>query len=84
MHLSTLKVYVAAIAVYRTPIAGQSVGKHVLVVKFNPPRPKTVISWDLSIVLRALWGSTFEPLMMADLQPLSLKTALLLALASVK
>ncbi len=36
------------------------------------------------MVLRALKGSPFEPLQSADLKSLSLKTALLLALASVK
>ncbi len=41
-------------------------------------------TWDLSIVLRALRGSSFEPLQSADLRPLSFKTTLLLALASVK
>lgn len=43
-----------------------------------------VPSWDLSIVLREFWGPPFEPLSTADLWPLSLKTALLLALALVK
>lgn len=52
--------------------------------RLNPPRPQTVPIWDLSIVLRALRGPPFEPLPLAELRPLSLKTALLLALASVK
>ncbi len=71
--------------------AGQSIGRNDLIVKFlkgarrlNPPRPQTVPSWDLSIVLRALRGPPFELLSLADLRPLSLKTALLLALVSVK
>ncbi|XP_048019354.1 uncharacterized protein LOC125250684 [Megalobrama amblycephala] len=88
---STLKVYVAAIAASHDPIAGQSVGKNNLVVYFlkgsrrlNPPLPFTVPTWDLSTVLRGLKGPPFEPLQSTDIHPLSLKTALLLALASVK
>lgn len=68
-----------------------SVGKHDLVVKFlrgsrrlNPPRPNTVPPWDLSVVLKALNGPPVKPLTTVDLRPLSLKSALLLALASVK
>ncbi len=48
----------------------------------NPPRPRTV-TWDLPTV-RALQGLPFEPLQSSSLRVLSLKTTLLLALASVK
>ncbi len=82
---STLKVFVAAIAAFHAPIAGQSVGRDNSVVRFlkgarrlNPPRPLTVPTWDLPTV------PPFEPLQSTDLRSLSLKTALLLALASVK
>ncbi len=88
---STLKVFVAAIAAFHAPIAGQSVGRDNSVVRFlkgarrlNPPRPLTVPTWDLPTVLRALKGPPFEPLQSTDLRSLLLKTALLLALASVK
>ncbi len=88
---STLKVFVAAIAAFHAPIVGQSVGRDNSVVRFlkgarrlNPPRPLTVPTWDLPTVLRALKGPPFEPLQSTDLRSLSLKTALLLALASVK
>ncbi len=88
---STLKVFVAAIASFHAPIAGQSVGRDNSVVRFlkgarrlNPPRPLTVPTWDLPTVLRALKGPPFEPLQSTNLRSLSLKTALLLALASVK
>ncbi len=88
---STLKVFVAAIAAFHAPIAGQSVGRDNSVVRFlkgarrlNPPRPLTVPTWDLPTVLRALKGPPFEPLQSTNLHSLSLKTALLLALASVK
>ncbi len=87
---STLKVFVAAIAAFHAPIAGQSVGRDNSVVRFlkgarrlNPPRPLTVPTWDLPTVLRALKGPPFEPLKSTNLRSLSLKTALLLALASV-
>ncbi len=52
--------------------------------RMNPPRPRTVPPWDLPTVLRALKGLPFEPLQFSSLRVLSLKTALLLALASVK
>lgn len=88
---SKLKVYVAAISAFHAPIAGQSVGRNSLIVHFlrgsrrlKPPRPLTVPTWDLHTVLGALKGPPFEPLRSADLRPLTLKTALLLALASVK
>ncbi len=88
---STLKMFVAAIAAFHAPIAGQSVGRDNSVVRFlkgarrlNPPRPLTVPTWDLPTVLRALKGPPFEPLQSTNLRSLSLKTAPLLALASVK
>ncbi len=66
---STLKVYVAAIAANHDPVEGKSVGKHDWVVRFlrgarrlNPPRPPSIPSWDLSLVLRALQQGPFEPL----------------------
>lgn len=46
----------------------------------RPPLP----SWDLELVLQAMEKAPFEPLATADLKWLSLKTALLLALASAK
>ncbi len=88
---STLKVYVAAIASFRSPLDGQSIGRHALVVSFlkgarrlHPPRLPSVPPWDLEVVLRALSRPPFEPLVSVDLKELSLKTALLLALALAK
>ncbi len=88
---STLRVFVAAIAAFHAPIAGQSVGRDNSVVCFlrgakrlNPPRPLTVPTWEVPTVLRALKGLSFEPLQPTNLRSLSLKTSLLLALASVK
>ncbi len=47
---STLKVYVAAIAAFRSPQGGQSIGKHAMVVSFlkgakrlHPPRPPSFL-----------------------------------------
>ncbi|KAI2645877.1 Tyrosine recombinase slr0733 [Labeo rohita] len=88
---STLKVYVAAIVAYHDAVDGESTGKHQLVVRFlrgarrvNPPRPHLIPSWDLSVALRGLRGPPFEPLGSVELKFLSLKTALLTALASIK
>ncbi|KAI2651800.1 ORF V: Enzymatic polyprotein [Labeo rohita] len=60
---STLKVYVAAIAVYHDAVDGTSLGKHQLI---------------------GLREAPFEPLASVELKYLSLKTALLTALASIK
>ncbi len=88
---STLKVYVAAIAANHDPVEGKSVGKHDWVVRFlrgarrlNPPRPPSIPSWDLSLVLRALQQGPFEPLQTVEPKFLSMKTLLLFALASIK
>ncbi len=88
---STLKVYVAAVSAYHDPVEGKSVGKHNLVVRFlrgarrfNPPRPPSLPSWDLALVLRALITAPFEPLQSVELKFLSMKTLLLTALASIK
>ncbi len=88
---STLKVYVAAISTHHDPVEGKSVGKHNLVVRFhrgarrlNPPRPPSLPSWDLALVLRALITTPFEHLQSVELKFLSMKTLLLTALASIK
>ncbi len=88
---STLKVYVAAIVVTHAPIHGQSVGWNNLVFRFlkgysrlNSPHPVTVPTWDLPTVLRALKSPPFGLLQSVDLRTLTLKTVLLLALASLK
>ncbi|KAL0165108.1 hypothetical protein M9458_040861, partial [Cirrhinus mrigala] len=81
---STLKVYVAAIAAYHDAVDGAAIGKHQLVVRVNPPRPHLVPSWDLSVALQGLRGPPFEPLVSVELKFLSLKTALLTALTSIK
>ncbi len=87
----TLKVYVAAIAAHHDAVDGRSLGKHDLIVSFlkgarrmNPSRPRLVPSWDLSIVLAGLQRGPFGPLDSVELKFLSLKTALLTALTSIK
>ncbi len=79
-----VKVYVAAIAANHDPVNGKSLGKHDLVIRFlrgvrrlNPPRPPSIPSWDLSLVLTALQQGPFEPLQTVELKFLSMKTLLL-------
>ncbi|CAM4684078.1 unnamed protein product [Leuciscus chuanchicus] len=88
---STLKVYVAAIAAHHDAVDGKSLGVHDLIIRFlrgarrlNPPRPPLVPSWELSVVLTALQSAPFEPLQSLELKFLSIKTALLVELASIK
>ncbi|KAL0159083.1 hypothetical protein M9458_047159, partial [Cirrhinus mrigala] len=72
--------FVAAIAVNHSIEAGRSLAKNDFIVKLNPPRPQMIPSWDLSTALK---GPPFELLTSADLWPLSLKMALLLALQAL-
>ncbi len=87
-------IFTAAIAPLHASIAGRSVGRNSAVVQFlwgamriNPPRPRTVlwlVSTDLPYYTKGLERPPFEPLQSTSLRALSFKTALLLALASVK
>ncbi len=52
--------------------------------RLHPPRLPSVLPWDLEVVLKALSQPPFEPLTSVGLKELSLKTVLLLALASAK
>ncbi len=87
---SNIKFYVAAIAAFHAPIAGRSVGRLAVnqflrgARRINPRRPRTVPPWDLPTLLKARKGPPFEPLQSTSFRALSLKTTLLLALASVK
>ncbi|KAI2642402.1 hypothetical protein H4Q32_028786 [Labeo rohita] len=88
---STLKVYVAAIAVYHDAVNDLPLGRHHLLIRFlrgarrlNPPRPHFILFWDLFIVLTGLRRDSFEPLESVELKFLSLKTSLLIALTSIK
>lgn len=88
---STIKVYVAAISACHYGLGDASPGSHPLVSRFmagvrrlRVSRPVLFPAWDLPTVLRALSGPPFEPLSSVSIKLLSLKTALLLALASAK
>ena len=88
---STIKVYLAAISACHVGFEGSSVGQHPLIRRFMkgarrslPVTRRFVPEWDLSMVLEALSLHPFEPLGSISLKLLSLKTALLLALASAK
>ena len=88
---STLKVYVAAVAANHEPVLGASLGRHPLVSRFlrgvrrlRPSSRPRLPSWDLSVVLEGLLEAPFEPLESASEKFLTLKSALLLALASLR
>ncbi|XP_036419056.1 uncharacterized protein LOC118802708 [Colossoma macropomum] len=88
---STIKVYLAAISSCHVGFDGTIVGQHPLICRFmkgarrlRPVSKSLTPSWDLSLVLEALAYPPFEPLHDVDLKTLSMKTALLLALASAK
>ncbi len=81
----------SAIAAHHDAVDSRSLGKHDLIVRFlkgarrmNPSRSPLVPSWDLSIALAGLQRGPFEPLDSVELNFLSLKTALLTALTSIK
>ncbi|KAI2667130.1 Transposon Ty3-G Gag-Pol polyprotein [Labeo rohita] len=85
------RVYVAAIAAYHAPLGGLSVGKDPLVSRFlrgalrlRPPVRSRVPSWDLSLVLEALCRPPFEPIEEISDRHLTIKTALLIAITSLK
>ncbi|KAL0181298.1 hypothetical protein M9458_023704, partial [Cirrhinus mrigala] len=73
---STLKVYVAAISAYHAPLGGLSVGKDPLVVRF-------LRGYDLPSPC-GTWLPPFKPIEEISVRFLTIKTALLLALTSLK
>ncbi|XP_038128389.1 uncharacterized protein LOC119774782 [Cyprinodon tularosa] len=88
---STVKVYLAAIAACHIGFGDKTASQHPLVSRFMkgtrrllPISRPLLPPWDLSVVLEGLKGPPFEPLLGSSLKHLSLKTALLLALASAK
>ncbi len=57
---STLKVYVAAITAFHAHVENRPIGRNDLIIRFlkgarrlNPPRPSTLPTWDLALVLDA-------------------------------
>ncbi|KAK0143064.1 Sphingomyelin phosphodiesterase 4 [Merluccius polli] len=88
---STIKVYLAAVAACHVGFGERTASQHPLVCRFMkgarrllPVSRPLVPPWDLAVVLEGLKGPPFEPLVGADLKHVSLKTVLLLALASAK
>ncbi len=88
---STVKVHVAALSAYHSPLDGNTVGKHPLVICFlrgarrmRPPVRSRVPTWDLAVVLEALCKPPFEPIEEISDRHLSLKTTFLLAITSLK
>ncbi|XP_038139793.1 uncharacterized protein LOC119782750, partial [Cyprinodon tularosa] len=88
---STVKVYLAAIAACHIGFGDKTASQHPLVCRFMkgarrllPVSRPLLPPWDLSVVLEGLKGPPFEPLLGSSLKHLSLKTVLLLALASAK
>jgi hypothetical protein len=88
---STLKVYVAAIAVFHSPIGAGPLGRHHMVVRFlrgarriRPAARSRVPTWDLAVVLEGLAEAPFEPLESAEAKNLTFKVAFLLAITSLR
>ncbi len=81
----------AALSAYHSPLDGNTVGKHPLVIRFlrgalrmRPPVRSRVPTWDLAVVLEALCIPPFEPIEETSDRRLSLKTTFLLAITSLK
>ncbi|KAI2664100.1 tRNA-5-methyluridine(54) 2-sulfurtransferase [Labeo rohita] len=81
----------AAISANHDLVEGRSVRKHNLVIRYfrgarrlNSPRLHLIPSWDLAMVLQAFQQDPFEPLQSVNLSALSMETALLTVLTSVK
>ncbi|KAK0154188.1 Potassium voltage-gated channel subfamily H member 4 [Merluccius polli] len=88
---STVKVYLAAISACHVGFGDKPAGQHPLVYHFmKGARRKLRVSrplvplWELSLVLDALSLHPFEPMEVAEIKFVSLKTALLLALTTAK
>lgn len=88
---STLKVHMAAKSVNHGHIDGRSVSVHYWMTQFLPGArrlcPFRVIwaaDWDLPLVLQAMNGSLFEPMVEGPLGYISMKTTFLLAIATAK
>ena len=88
---STLKVYVAAISAFHTPLGVGTLGTHPLIIRFlrgarrmRPAIQPRVPTWDLAVVLEGLSLAPFEPLDKVSEKFLSFKVAFLLAITSLK
>ncbi len=84
-------MYVAAIAAYHGPLGEQSLGRNQLVTHFlkgtqrlRPLVHPRMPAWYLAVVLEALSKAPFEPLGEDSLRCLTIMTAFLLAISSLK
>lgn len=92
LDFSTVKVHLATILVCQRLWRQNSgstkprllVYERVMAPVSRPVSRNLAAIWDLSMVLNALSGPPFWPLLQAELRVLSLKTALLFLLASAK
>jgi hypothetical protein len=88
---STLKVYVAAISAYHTPMGGFSIGRDPLITRFlrgtlrlRPALHSRAPAWDLAVVLEGLALAPFELIEEVSEKCITLKTLFLLAISSIK
>lgn len=86
---SSICGYRSAISAYHDPVDGRKVGEHPSIARlikgvFNlrPPLKPVPPQWDLDVVLKALKGKPFEPLLKTSLKWITLKTVFLVALAT--
>ncbi len=84
-------VFVATLSAHRDPVDQVSIGANRLVVAFlkGAVRLKLPVwavcsQWDLQMVLDRLCLAPYEPVEQADIRSLSMKTACLLAITSVR
>jgi hypothetical protein len=91
LAITTIEGYRTAIAKVLKATRGLDIGKNTelssLIANFQrnmPLKPKSIPGWDLSLVLKMLMKSPFEPMHLADIKFLTFKTVFLLALASGK
>lgn len=89
--VTTLRVYVAAIAAEHVQVGDVSLGSHILISHFmygarrlKPFSPANVPSSDLYIVLEGLMGSLVDRMESASERILTFKAVLLIALTSLK
>lgn len=87
----TIGVYRSAISKFHDLMGGFAVGQHPKVSRFmrgvflkKPPSRTLFPSWDINVLLKFLRKFPFEPLDRASLESITLKTVILVALASAK
>lgn len=88
---NSIKVHLAALSAYTTSQLKVSWWKIPVIKAFmegvkriHPPIADIAPGWDLNVVLTRLMGSPFEPMHKASLKHLTLKTAFLIAITSVR